>query len=87
MGEIADAMLDGTLCVACGAYIEGEGDGIPRYCSPQCAMDQGAEYYDGSSRRRTRLYDCQECGKRFRSEQAVRDHTRDAHPASPPQEG
>lgn len=42
MGEIAEMMLDGTLCEACGCYIDGEGDGIPRYCSPQCAAGRGA---------------------------------------------
>jgi hypothetical protein len=40
MGEIAEAMLDGTLCEACGTYI-GEGDGFPGYCSSQCAADRG----------------------------------------------
>lgn len=33
MGEIADMMLEGTLCEICGAYIpEGEPDGFPRKC-------------------------------------------------------
>lgn len=41
MGEIADAMLDGTLCECCGMFIEGEAPGFPRYCSPQCAADRG----------------------------------------------
>jgi hypothetical protein len=44
MGEIADAMLDGTLCEGCGSYIEGEGSGFPRYCSAQCAKDRGADF-------------------------------------------
>lgn len=42
MGEIADAMLDGTLCEGCGAYI-GDETGFPGYCSPQCAADRGAD--------------------------------------------
>ena len=43
MGEIADAMLDGTLCEGCGSYIDGDSaSGFPRYCSPQCAADRGA---------------------------------------------
>lgn len=33
MGEIADMMLDGTLCEGCGEYLDGEGFGIPRYCN------------------------------------------------------
>lgn len=43
MGEIADMMLDGTLCEACGVYIEGDGEGFPRYCSEACARDRGVE--------------------------------------------
>ena len=31
MGEIAEMMLDGTLCEQCGEYI-GEGEGYPRAC-------------------------------------------------------
>jgi hypothetical protein len=49
MGEIAEMMLDGTLCEGCGEFIDhGGGDGIPRYCSPQCAADRGAEYFPPS---------------------------------------
>jgi hypothetical protein len=33
MGEVADMMLDGTLCEGCGVYIDGEADGIPRLCT------------------------------------------------------
>lgn len=38
MGEVADMMLDGTLCHQCGAYIDEHSDGVPRlcdYCDPQ----------------------------------------------------
>ncbi len=37
MGEIAEMMLDGTLCEGCGEYL-GEGDGFPRYCA-SCSDD------------------------------------------------
>jgi hypothetical protein len=37
MGEIADMMLDGTLCEQCGEYID-EGDGFPRLCAA-CKAD------------------------------------------------
>ncbi|MDB5777564.1 MAG: hypothetical protein JWP38_3697 [Herbaspirillum sp.] len=36
MGEVADMMLGGELCVGCGEYIDDDADGIPRYCSKQC---------------------------------------------------
>jgi hypothetical protein len=32
MGEIADMMLDGTLCEQCGEFID-EGGGFPRLCA------------------------------------------------------
>lgn len=57
MGEVAEMMLDGTLCECCGVYIhDGEAEGFPRYCSPQCAEDRGGVYIppqgDGSGKRR-----------------------------------
>lgn len=38
MGEISDAMLDGTLCAACGTYI-GSDNGFATYCSEACDPD------------------------------------------------
>lgn len=40
MGEIADMMLDGTLCERCGVYIddEDESPGFPRLCDA-CAQE------------------------------------------------
>jgi hypothetical protein len=32
MGEQTDMMVDGTLCMGCGEYLNGEPLGIPRYC-------------------------------------------------------
>lgn len=36
MGEIAEMMLDGTLCGGCGAALDGSSPGYPRYCSEDC---------------------------------------------------
>lgn len=44
MGEVAEMMLDGTLCEACGVFI-GSDAGFPQYCSLQCANDRGAEWH------------------------------------------
>lgn len=33
MGDIADMVLDGTLCEGCGIYIDDEEPGHPRKCS------------------------------------------------------
>jgi hypothetical protein len=38
MGEIAEMMLDGTLCEGCGVYLPGDGIGVPRRCR-DCAKD------------------------------------------------
>jgi len=43
MGEIAEAMINGELCEACGAGLEQKGDGYPMYCSLGCAADRGAD--------------------------------------------
>jgi hypothetical protein len=32
MGDIADMMIDGTLCGTCGVLLPGEPYGVPRYC-------------------------------------------------------
>ncbi len=32
MGDIADAILEGSMCQTCGEYL-GEGDGFPRFCA------------------------------------------------------
>ena len=32
MGEIADMVLDGTLCEICGVYLDGKSPGYPRRC-------------------------------------------------------
>lgn len=99
MGEYAEMMLDGTLCECCGVYIEGDGDGIPRYCSPQCARDRGrSDLVCDEPRRKpknrgekvrlqpTRPQNPQahkpwrcECGKRFHTETAARQHYRTIH--------
>lgn len=50
MGEIAEMMLDGTLCEGCGEFIGDEGEGFPRYCSPQCAAMRGMKYDAPQSR-------------------------------------
>ena len=39
MGEIAEMMLDGTLCQVCGSVIDGDTPGYPRYCI-DCAKGQ-----------------------------------------------
>lgn len=45
MGEIANMMLTGIMCEACGCALdceECEEIGIPAYCSSDCAKNRGA---------------------------------------------
>lgn len=50
MGEIADMMIDGTLCEACGEFIDDEGHGFPRYCSRSCSESRGASQQSKSNK-------------------------------------
>ena len=43
MGEIADSMINGEMCVVCGVWLDGETTGYPRYCSKECADSIGAD--------------------------------------------
>lgn len=38
---------------------------------------------DESTQWRPKKVPCERCGKRFRTEQAMRQHSRDAHPVTP----
>lgn len=39
MGEIAEMMLEGTLCAGCGVYIGCEDNDFPTYCSEECMAE------------------------------------------------
>ncbi len=80
MGEIADAMLDGTLCEGCGEYI-GSDAGYPQYCSPECAAGRGVEYTEPDFDPELAIahYPCDLCGKRFRKTAYLEQHRRDKH--------
>lgn len=48
MGDIADMMLDGTLCGGCGVFLDGEGFGVPRYCRG-CRSEQRSARRDNAA--------------------------------------
>lgn len=48
MGEIADMMLDGTMCAGCGEYLEKEPMGFPDYCS-SCRPRRAKGYTSGGA--------------------------------------
>jgi hypothetical protein len=83
MGEIAEMMLDGTLCECCGEFIhDGEAEGFPRYCSPQCAADRGQLTMTRKELRsagRVRNIGCPDCSKKFSSDYALVMHWQAKH--------
>ncbi len=54
MGEIAEMMLDGTLCAGCGVFLNGDGDGRPPYY--RVYPDAGSDYYECASPRSIAQY-------------------------------
>ncbi len=93
MGDIADMMLEGTLCEGCGVYM-GDECGFPRMCKG-CAKDARE---DGLTVRKTGLggyqattseaykeslkMNCPICKKRIKKA-GLADHQRDTHGAKP----
>lgn len=77
MGEIAEMMLDGTMCECCGEYIHGPASGFPSYCSKQCATDRCAVFHT-AARPFIAKTKCPQCGKRVKAA-GLRDHMRDVH--------
>lgn len=70
MGEIADMMLDGTLCEGCGVYL-GSDMGFPMRC-PDC---EPAQHPPSPNPRKM---NCPDCGKRIKRA-GLADHMRDVH--------
>lgn len=74
MGEVADMMLDGTLCQECGTFMGGD-CGYPRTCE-SCKKSRGS-----GGHLRTKIVaktDCLTCGKRVKKS-GLADHMRDIH--------
>lgn len=49
MGDIADMMLEGTLCAGCGEYLGADDLGCPQYCAA-CASDNEDDGMGGDFR-------------------------------------
>lgn len=75
MGEIADGMLDGTLCIECGVYLGAEGPTRCASCREDVAEDRSAACYWAKK------FPCpvQGCTHRFKTEQGAIDHQRMVH--------
>ena len=72
MGEIAEMMIDGTLCEGCGVYLDGESYGVARRC-PCCRKSQN------NLPPLTKVA-CKTCGRNVKAA-GLNDHMRDAHGA------
>ncbi|MBV8273558.1 MAG: hypothetical protein JO067_14925 [Cupriavidus sp.] len=75
MGEIAEMMLDGTLCEGCGVYLDGEGDGYPRRCDDCPYPAESASALRKPAAPKT---NCPTCNRRVKLA-GLADHQRDAH--------
>lgn len=75
MGEIADMMLDGTLCQTCGEYVGG--DGFPTFCA-SCASEQPSGDRTFAQPRNPGKVACTMCGRHVRTA-GLNDHMRDKH--------
>lgn len=71
MGEIADMMLDGTLCEGCGEYV-GAATGYPVRCG--ACQNEGKPARKSAARKAT----CPNCGRKVK-EVGLAQHIRDAH--------
>lgn len=75
MGEIADMMLDGTLCESCGVYMEGSEPGHPRQCS-YCNPQPRNIFFPAPSN--PAKVACPACGRHVKAA-GLTQHQRDAH--------
>ncbi len=73
MGEVAEMVLDGTLCQVCGIFLNADGDGFPRTCL-SCAAENAKSIAP--------KVNCPTCGKRVKAV-GLEDHQRDAHGSTP----
>ncbi len=85
-GEIAEMMLDGTLCSCCGELLISEGEeeaGFPMMCSSCEAEDIRATYNRANANRGARAVtkpqQCNICTKRFAGTNSLKQHMRDRH--------
>lgn len=82
MGDIAEMMLDGTLCEGCGVYLHGPSQGVPRRCR-DCRPSKAEQAAINVERNKAehaaaKKHPCPTCGKRLRLV-GMADHIRDAH--------
>jgi Zn finger protein HypA/HybF involved in hydrogenase expression len=84
MGEIAEMMLDGTLCEGCGVFLNAEPTGYPCYCS-SCASERKASRKAQNATAHQKMQaeqkkiPCAVCGRKVKTI-GMPNHMKDAHP-------
>lgn len=76
MGDIADMMLDGTLCEGCGVYLDLAGSSFPRRC-PGC-LDDETLTIPSFVRPSQNKVSCPKCKRRVKKV-GLSHHMRDKH--------
>lgn len=77
MGDIADMMLDGTLCEGCGVALENSLGDFPQRCD-DCKRNNPEPTYPGTFIPPAEKVACPTCGKRVK-DAGLKDHMRDKH--------
>jgi hypothetical protein len=77
MGDVADMMLDGTLCEGCGVYLEHSLGEFPQRCG-SCQRDD-AQIAAGVVQPVQTHKTCKQCGKRVKWD-GINDHIKAKHP-------
>lgn len=84
MGEVAEMMLDGTLCEGCGVFLNEKAPGHPCHCHA-CAAENKTEKTTQrisahhKQQAAQKKVPCPTCGRRVKAT-GLADHVRDAHP-------
>lgn len=79
MGEIAEMMLDGTMCQGCGEWLcDGEdGPGFPGFC--EACKPRVEPRRKPTPNASPKTVKCPSCRKRFWTKESMRQHRTAAH--------
>ena len=79
MGEIADMMIDGTMCQVCGVFLNEEGPGYPVTCDG-CGGDV-MDTAPANTPKDPKTVACPDpfCERKFRNRSAAAQHWVDKH--------
>ena len=86
-GEIAEMMLDGTMCQGCGEFMHGGGDGpgFPGYCAGCRREDNRAPRFRKQPKNLAHHkvhvgpHQCDLCDRGYASEHSLAQHRHDSH--------